>query len=325
MVEVLPFPHVCADVLAQITDIHAAVDKVGDSISFPGPARVEESLIPYITSLVTQFTQTGQVDATLMMPDGSFWRGHRDDHVVDGAWVRFRKMPRCAPTLETLPSPLPEIVQEALLEQESQRGGLVLVAGATGMGKTTTASGTIVSRLTKYGGVAYTVEQPPENPLNGWHGKGYCTQTWVKDDGAANPWARAMRSVLRSQPAGTPAILFLGEVREEEAARVAVQAANQGFLVVATSFASDVVSAIASFASHVGPELRGQFAQQFRMLVWQNINEGKLEVKMLRSTSAVVQHICEERYAAMAGELQMQLNAARMEYQEKRLRAERRL
>lgn len=309
----------CAELLGSITDIHAAVEKVGNSVTFPGPSKIDGRLLGYAETLVGLFNQTGQVDATLMMSDGSFWRGHRDDHVVDGAWVRFRRMPSNAPTLDALPSPLPATAKEALLEQESARGGLVLIAGATGMGKTTTASGTIVSRLQKFGGVAYTVEQPPENPLNGWHDKGYCTQTWVKDDGAPNPWARAMRSVLRSQPAGTPALLFLGEVREEEAAKVAVQAANQGFLVVATSFASDVVSAVANFSTQVGVELRSQFAQQFRTLVYQNITDGKLEVKVLRGTVPVAQHICEERYPALLGELQMQMNQARMAFQARML------
>ena len=40
-------------------------------------------------------------------------------------------------------------------------------------------------RLGSCGGAAFTVEDPPELPLNGFHGQGYCTQTWVAGDGTA--------------------------------------------------------------------------------------------------------------------------------------------
>lgn len=305
------------DLLAKLSDIHIRKESLRDSLMFPGPHKVDPVLVPYIEMLLSRFDLTRQIDATLQMDDGSFWRGHRDEGVVDGVWVRFRKMPSTPPKLDALPSPLPEWVRSALLEPESARGGLILITGATGMGKTTTASATVVSRLEKYAGVAYTVEQPPENPLNGWHGHGYCSQTWVKNDGERDPWARAMNSVLRSQPAGTPAILFLGEVREDEAARVAVQAANQGFLVVATAFASDIVSAVSTFANRVGAEARQAFALQLRTLVYQNIREGLLEVRMLRATPAVQQHIAEERYSSLAGELNTQTNQARIAMQQR--------
>jgi len=311
---------VVRELLDRTSDIHVRVESPRESLMFPGPRVIDPVLVPYIEILLGRFDQTRQIDATLQMDDGSFWRGHRDEGVVDGVWVRFRKMPSKPPKLDSLPSPLPEWVRQALMEQDNARGGLVLITGATGMGKTTTASAIVVSRLEKYAGVAYTVEQPPENPLNGWHGEGYCSQTWVKNDGEPDPWARAMNSVLRSQPAGTPAILFLGEVREDEAACVAVQAANQGFLVVATAFASDIVSAVSTFANRVGAEGRQGFALQLRTLIYQNIREGHLEVKMLRCTPAVQQHIADERYSALAGELNTQTNQAKMEMQ-KRMQA----
>lgn len=169
----------------------------------------------------------------------------------------------------------------------------------------------MVSRLLKFKGMAYTVEEPPEHPLNGWHGDGYCAQTWVKG-GGVDPWANALKGVLRSQPAGTPTILFLGEVREDEAAKVALQAAGNGFLVVATAFASDVSSGVASYADRVGKQGADMFAKQLRIVVFQSLDSGFLTVKLLKHSVAVEQAILKENFSAIDGELQFQANQLRL-------------
>src|SRR5690606_10186105 len=57
--------------------------------------------------------------------------------------------------------------------------GLIVVCGKTGAGKTSTAASLIKARMERYGGVAITVEDPPEVRLNGPHGpdgQGRCIQ-----------------------------------------------------------------------------------------------------------------------------------------------------
>ncbi|EKD97347.1 MAG: hypothetical protein ACD_23C00965G0003 [uncultured bacterium] len=125
--------------------------------------------------------------------------------------------------------------------------GMIVVAGAFGQGKTTTASAVVVSRLSKFGGVAVTVEDPPEMPLQGKHGEGVCYQTWVEKGGFANACRKATR--------WAPSIIFLGEIRDGETAIEALRASVNGRLVIATTHAENPIMAIErihSLASSVG-------------------------------------------------------------------------
>lgn len=114
--------------------------------------------------------------------------------------------------------------------------GLIVVAGAYGQGKTTTASSVVVSRLSKFGGVAVTVEDPPEMPLQGKHGEGVCYQTWVEKGGFAGACRQATR--------WAPSIIFLGEIRDGETAIEALRASVNGRLVIATTHAENPLMAI---------------------------------------------------------------------------------
>lgn len=114
--------------------------------------------------------------------------------------------------------------------------GLFVLSGSFNQGKTTTASALVVSRIAKFGGVAVTVEDPPEMPMHGHHGDGVCYQTWVNQGG----FAEASRQVAR----WAPSIIFLGEIRDPETAIEALRASINGKLVVCTTHADNPVMAI---------------------------------------------------------------------------------
>ena len=114
--------------------------------------------------------------------------------------------------------------------------GLIVIAGAYGQGKTTTASSILASRLRKYGGVGITIEDPPEMPLEGDHGEGTCYQTWVE----RGQFGDACRKAAR----WAPSMIFLGEVRDSESAAEALRASINGRLVICTTHADSVSSAI---------------------------------------------------------------------------------
>lgn len=114
--------------------------------------------------------------------------------------------------------------------------GLFVVSGTFGQGKTTTASALVVARIARFGGVAVTVEEPPEMPMEGRHGEGVCYQTWVARGG----FAHACRQVAR----WAPSIIFLGEVRDEETALEALRASINGSLVVCTTHADNCAMAL---------------------------------------------------------------------------------
>ncbi|MEL6329452.1 MAG: ATPase, T2SS/T4P/T4SS family [Planctomycetota bacterium] len=114
-----------------------------------------------------------------------------------------------------------------------QPHGLVLVTGPTGSGKTTT----LYSALDMLRGPdvnVVTVEDPVEYQLE------MLNQIQVNDS-INLTFARALRSILRQDPD----IIMVGEVRDPETARVAVQAALTGHLVLATVHTNDCASTIA--------------------------------------------------------------------------------
>ena len=114
--------------------------------------------------------------------------------------------------------------------------GLFVVSGTFGQGKTTTASSLVAARIGKYGGVAITIEEPPEMPLDGQHGEGICYQTWVERGGFGHACRQASR--------WAPSIIFLGEIRDSETAIEALRASINGRLVICTAHADNCAMAI---------------------------------------------------------------------------------
>jgi general secretion pathway protein E len=110
--------------------------------------------------------------------------------------------------------------------------GVIFVTGPTGSGKTTTlyaALNAIKNIQTKI----VTVEDPVEYQLN-------LTQQVQVNAKANLTFASALRSILRQDPD----IIMIGEVRDQETLRIAVQAALTGHLVFSTLHTNDAISAI---------------------------------------------------------------------------------
>jgi len=114
--------------------------------------------------------------------------------------------------------------------------GLIVVAGAVGQGKTTTASALVAGRISKFGGIAVCIENPPEMPLEGQRGEGVIYQRWVDKGGFAHECRQAAR--------WAPSIIFVGEVRDPETATEALRASINGRMVVCTVHSDDAQTAV---------------------------------------------------------------------------------
>jgi general secretion pathway protein E len=110
--------------------------------------------------------------------------------------------------------------------------GIVIAAGPTGSGKTTTLYSALALRDATAEKVI-TVEDPVEYHLGG------VTQIPVNRK-AGMTFASALRSVLRQDPD----VMMVGEMRDPETAEVAVQAAMTGHLVFSTLHTNDAPSAV---------------------------------------------------------------------------------
>lgn len=105
--------------------------------------------------------------------------------------------------------------------------GLMLVTGPTGSGKTTTLYSAL-DLLRDESVNIVTIEDPVEYQLP------MVNQIQVNDRVGLN-FVRALRSILRQDPD----VIMVGEIRDEETARVAVQAALTGHLVMSTLHTND--------------------------------------------------------------------------------------
>jgi twitching motility protein PilT len=287
----------CTEV--KLTDVHLhmtgvqdrAVLDVGGSLLFPGPTQPQEQHIEWLQKLGDECIRScgpgTQGDSTLIKVQGRFFRVQREEKAVDGLWFQLRISASEPPELTKLPTALPKPILQILLDPEIRRGGLIYVCGSAGAGKTTTASATVVSRLLKFGGMAFTIEDPPEMALNGVHGAGYCRQTNVISGDGGGDWAASLRSVLRSQPSATDLILFVGEIRSPEAARTMLQAASNGFLVICTGFASDMVTAVQDLIAKAETGSQQSYAntlaQVLKLVVFQTLRDGRFTIDVLKS------------------------------------------
>jgi type II secretory ATPase GspE/PulE/Tfp pilus assembly ATPase PilB-like protein len=127
---------------------------------------------------------------------------------------------------------LSDDVLAALRRAVDSSDGLVLVCGPTGSGKTTTLHA-LLSRLAAGARNVVTLEDPIERIVIG------ASQTQVD---AANGlgFADGLRHLLRHDPD----VILVGEVRDSETARLAIEAAHTGHLVLSTLHAVDAPAAL---------------------------------------------------------------------------------
>lgn len=127
----------------------------------------------------------------------------------------------------------------------------MLATGPTGSGKTTTLYTTLAwVSATNAGGTArgcelnmMTIEDPVEYDLSSSGAKGNVlavSQTQV-DPKKNVTFASGLRHILRQDPD----VIMVGEIRDQETARIAVQASLTGHLVLSTLHTNDAASAVA--------------------------------------------------------------------------------
>ncbi len=116
--------------------------------------------------------------------------------------------------------------------QIKQPHGIILVTGPTGSGKTTTLYSSLREMDTKRLNVS-TTEDPVEYHLDG------ITQVQIHDK-IGMSFAAALRSLLRQDPD----VVMVGEIRDAETARIAIQASLTGHLVLSTLHTNDAPSSV---------------------------------------------------------------------------------
>ncbi len=110
--------------------------------------------------------------------------------------------------------------------------GIMLVTGPTGSGKTTTLYGAL-NAIIDVKDKIITVEDPVEYQMDGIQQVQVSANTGLT-------FAAALRSILRQDPDK----IMIGEIRDQETLRIAIEAALTGHLVLSTLHTNDAISAI---------------------------------------------------------------------------------
>ena len=149
-----------------------------------------------------------------------------------GESVVMRILDREAVVLDFSSLGFDEKVQKRFVRELEVPHGIILVTGPTGSGKTTTLY-TALSRLNTPERKIITVEDPVEYQLEG------VNQIQAKASIGLD-FARALRSIVRQDPD----VIMIGEMRDLETAKIAIQSALTGHLVLSTLHTNDAAGGV---------------------------------------------------------------------------------
>jgi type IV pilus assembly protein PilB len=151
---------------------------------------------------------------------------------VYGEKVVLRILDRSAAVVDMSQLGFEKDDQKKFMEAIAKPWGMVLVAGATGSGKTTTLYGAI-NYLNKPDVNISTIEDPVEYNFKG------INQTQTKE-AIGLTFSETLRALLRQDPD----IILLGEIRDKDTAEIAFKAALTGHLVLSTLHTNDAPSSV---------------------------------------------------------------------------------
>jgi type IV pilus assembly protein PilB len=154
---------------------------------------------------------------------------------VDGEKIVIRLLVEYAEKLTLNDIGFSKEQQKFILNVIKKPSGMVLVAGPTGSGKTTTLYA-LLKYLNKPEISIATIEDPVEYKMPGVN--------HIQVNSSTNlTFAEGLKSIVRQDPD----IILVGEIRDKETASIAVNAALTGHLLFSTFHANDVVSVILRF------------------------------------------------------------------------------
>lgn len=175
---------------------------------------------------------------------------------IDGEAVTMRVLDRSHITLDFASLGFDGEQVGAMLNLMDLPNGIILITGPTGSGKTTTLY-TMLKQVNRPTAKIFTVEDPIEYQLPG------ISQVQVQE-AIGLDFPAVLRSILRHHPD----MIMIGEIRDEDTARIAVQASLTGHLVFSTlhtNSAAETVTRLIDMGIErflLGSTLRGIVSQR---------------------------------------------------------------
>jgi twitching motility protein PilT len=209
---------------------------------------------------IKTYEETGDVDFGYEIPNVARFRANYFMQKY-GCGAVFRQIPTKILTADELGLP-PILKKSAMLHK-----GLVLVTGPTGSGKSTTLAAVVDHANRHRKDHIITIEDPIEF-VHDSHG---CLVNHREVGAHTRSFAAALRGALREDPD----IIMVGEMRDLETIRLALEAANTGHLVFGTlhttSAAKTIDRVIEVFPAEEQAQVRNGLSTGLKVVVAQNL------------------------------------------------------
>jgi twitching motility protein PilT len=234
------------------------------------------------------FEQLGDLDFAYEMDEASRFRSNYFKQ-SNGYGATFRLIPTKIATLEELGIPL------VVKEFANVRGGLVLITGPTGSGKTTTQAALIDHINQNFAKHVVTIEEPIEFV----HDNKQSTITQREVPGNSSSFAAGLKAALREDAD----IVLVGEMRDLETVSLALTAAETGLLVFGTLHTNNarktVDRMVDVFPADRQPQARAMLANSLRGVIAQLLlkradRPGRIAVNEILISNAAVAAIIRE-------------------------------
>ncbi len=220
---------------------------------------IEEAVLPLLPPHAERaYRDTGIADASLRL--SGLGRFRINLHRERGrAAANVRALPIAPRPLSSLNMP-PEV--EALTRLAH---GLVLVAGPTGSGKSTTLAAFVEEINRRDARHIVTIEDPIEYEHP--HKRSVVEQIEVGID--APDFPTALRAAMRQ----APDVIVIGEMRDPETMKIALAAGETGHLVFSTVHTTDAAATVSRVADAFPPERQGTIRQEMSMALAAILNQ----------------------------------------------------
>lgn len=202
--------------------------------------RFHEELYPVISSSVKLFTSL-DISQKRLPQNGRFSQNLEDENfdfrvsilpTISGESIVIRILDnqKAFQTLQNIG--FSEDVYKSTIKNIHSSHGMILITGATGSGKTTTMY-SILNELDKKQKKIITIEDPIEYNIDG------VMQVQINNEIGLD-YEVVLKNILRQDPD----VIMIGEIRDEIALRIAIQASLTGHLVIATLHTNDAIKTI---------------------------------------------------------------------------------
>ncbi len=220
--------------------IHGQIMQLTDQVLTPSQPR--QLLSEMISSTqMEELDETGELNLGITIPGVAIYRLSAFKQRGSVAAV-FRYIPTDIPALETLN--VPTVLSDLVL----QKRGLILLAGATGSGKSTTLAAMLEYRNQRMTGHILTIEDPLEFLFS--NKKSIVNQREVGRD------TQSLQVGLKNALRQAPDCILIGEIRDRETMTAALSYALSGHLVLSTLHANNSYHALGRILSFYTPEAR---------------------------------------------------------------------